>query len=281
MTSRRRNRTADVDTPVSIWSELTRRSPVLAGTAVFHLMMLLATVGLFAFDPREVMGINVWIKPMKFMASITIYLVTVAWLIGYIERPRWSVRTIAWGISACMVVETTMIILQAVRGVRSHFNDASSFDATIFGIMGIGVIIDTVLMLLMLLLFFRRQKKLPGTYLWGIRLGILMFLAGGIVGGWISSHGGHTVGAVDGGPGLPLLNWSVNAGDLRIAHALGLHGLQVMPIVGYLLSKRLGSRFGPAATTSMLATFGALYGATMLGLFLQAMAGASIVTLWQ
>ena len=281
MTYRRWDQTVDVVTPGPLWPELTRRSPVLAGTAVFHLMMLLIAVGLFAFDPREVMGINVWIKPMKFMASITIYLVTVAWLIGYIERARWSVRTITWGIAICMVVETTMIFLQAGRGVRSHFNDASSFDSTIFAVMGIGVIIDTMLMLLMLILFFCRQKKLPGTYLWSIRLGILMFLAGGIVGGWMSSHGGHTVPAVDGGPGLPLLNWSVNAGDLRIAHALGLHGLQVMPIVGYLLSRGLDSRFGPVATTTMLVMFGAFYGATVLGMFLHALAGASIVTLWQ
>ncbi|MDG2029514.1 MAG: hypothetical protein P8J45_00775 [Phycisphaerales bacterium] len=244
-------------------------------------MMLLIAVGLFAFDSREVMGINVWIKPMKFMASITIYLVTITWLIGYIERPRWSVRTMAWGISACMVVETTMIFLQAGRGVRSHFNDASAFDATVFAIMGIGVIVDALLMLLMLVLFFRRQKKLPDTYLWGIRFGILMFLAGGIAGGWMSSRGGHTVGSADGGQGLPLLNWSVTAGDLRIAHGLGLHGLQVMPILGYLLSRRWKSRLGPGASTTLLVTFGVLYGAMMLGMFLQAMAGVSIVSFWK
>ena len=55
-------------------------------------MLLIAAV-LFACDSREVMGINVWIKPMKFMASITIYLLTVAWLIAYLERPAWVVRT--------------------------------------------------------------------------------------------------------------------------------------------------------------------------------------------
>ena len=147
--------------PTELWTELTHRSPVLARTAAFHFMMLLVAVVLCLLDAREVMGINVWVKPMKFMASITIYLATVAWLIGYLERPRWTVRTIAWGVSACMVVETTLIFLQAGRGVRSHFNDASPFDTAIFGIMGIGVVIDSLLMFLMLVLFFCRHERLP------------------------------------------------------------------------------------------------------------------------
>ena len=200
---------------------------------------------------------------------------------GHITRPRWAVHTIAWGIATCMIVESTLIFMQAGRGVRSHFNDTTPLDASVFSIMGIGVIIDSLLMGLMLVLFFRRDLKLPPSRLWGIRIGIIMFLLGGLVGGLMSAHGGHTIGAEDGGPGLAFVNWSLTGGDLRIAHALGLHGLQIMPILGWLIATRRNSETGLKRPGWPLVTIGALYVAMWLMVLIQAMAGASITSLWR
>jgi hypothetical protein len=43
----------------------------------------------------------------------------------------------------------------------------------------------------------------------------------------------HTVGASDGGQGLPFFNWSRIAGDLRIAHFMGIHALQIVPLFAF------------------------------------------------
>ena len=51
------------------------------------------------------------------------------------------------------------------------------------------------------------------------------------------THGAHTVGAIDGSPGLFFVNWSRQYGDLRIAHFFAIHALQAMPLLGWLLTR--------------------------------------------
>ena len=71
----------------------------------------------------------------------------------------------------------------------------------------------------------------------------------------VAAVGAHTVGAPDGGPGIPGVGWSTAHGDVRIPHFFGLHGLQIVPFLGWWISRRRGDqvRLVFAAAASYLA----------------------------
>jgi hypothetical protein len=196
--------------------ELYRRNRLLTLLGWLHVLLLLATIVGFFTDDRDVMGVSTWLKPMKFMFSLAVYLWTIAWFSRYISRPRWAIRTISIIIAVVLLIESACILLQAARATTSHYNVATDFDAAIFRTMGIMITIDMLMSLVILFRFIKPVVRLPATYLWGIRSGFLLFLAGGAIGGVMIANGAHTIGAPDGGPGLPFLNWSMLGGDLRI-----------------------------------------------------------------
>ncbi len=234
-------------------------SPALAITGWIHVAALLAMLAVAPFDHRVILGINPWIKPMKFAGSIAIYVWTIAWMLEFLPSKH---RLIEWGTSAAMILEMVCIGGQAARGVTSHFNQSTPLDAAIFSLMGAAIVFNTVLAA-RLLWMFRGPVAMPGAMLWGVRLGLALFLAGSMDGIAMVVHGAHTVGMADGGPGLPLVNWSTHAGDLRIAHFLGLHGLQLFPLAGWYFERQWPGR-AVAAVFSLFACWLAIFAVTLV-----------------
>lgn len=217
--------------------EVYRRNPVLAWTGWLHVAMLVLFVVFAFFDGRTVTGVNAWLKPSKFAISIAIYAFTLAWFMPYLSHYRRTVKFISWGTGAVFVGEMICVISQAARGVPSHFNISSAYDAGVFSLMGMLILFNTLLVIITLLLFFGRTQPLPQAYLWGVRLGLLLFFLASVEGFAMVNNMAHTVGLPDGGAGLPVVNWSTRAGDLRIAHFLGFHALQILPLAGYSFSR--------------------------------------------
>ena len=261
--------------------ELHHRDPLLFLTGAFMMVLLVVATLLSISDTRLIFGLNPWIKPMKFMTSITIFLWTVAWFMPETEpRPR-SRAIVRWTIAVAMTVEIVLIVMQSVRGVGSHFNHATPFDDAVFSIMGMGVLFNTSAMLLLLWIIRRDTPPSRAGYIWGIRLGVAMFLLASFQGAVIVGNDAHTVGAPDGGPGLPFVNWSTEFGDLRIAHFFGMHAMQALPLLGFMLDRatRTSATSVPSVARNVVMAVGILWLAVTAGLLYIALQGRPLISL--
>lgn len=213
-----------------------------------------------AVDPKIIGGANGWIKPLKFALSGGIYGATILWMLTFVQGRRRWVQGIASVTGIALIAETVLITMQVMRGTTSHFNAATAFDGIVFSIMG------TFIMLLslagFLLAIFLLFQRLPDPVVaWGLRWGLIIALVGmgsGVLmtsgnlppssvaaaeaGDPVTVVGAHSVGVDDGGPGLPFLGWSTTGGDLRVGHFFGLHGLQVLPFLAFLLTRPAARR---------------------------------------
>ncbi|MDN3550867.1 hypothetical protein [Mucilaginibacter aquaedulcis] len=205
-------------------------SPALYYCGVAHLTLFVLLIIIAQFDHRQLMGINLWIKPIKFAISIAIYCLTWPLLLQYFPFGQLKRRFARFTVFA-MAFEMLAIASQAARGQMSHYNNSGIYNAILFAIMGIVIVSQTLFAIYIGIRFFKvSTSQINHALLWAIRLGILMACLFALEGGIMASRLAHTVGAPDGGPGLPLLNWSRIAGDLRIPHFIGMHALQIVPL---------------------------------------------------
>ncbi|MBS9524369.1 hypothetical protein KI659_10110 [Litoribacter alkaliphilus] len=253
-------------TTANFFRELYVRNPLLVTFGVANGLGFLAVLAISMFDHRMLLGVNVWVKPMKFFISIAIFVMTLAWYMAYIPSPK-KVRLISIGIIAVMGLEILIIAGQASMGKLSHFNVSSPFDGLLFSLMGMAIVVNTLLVLWAFVLF-RKAQGLPRGYKLAIQLGMAIFILASLEGFVMVSNLGHTIGAEDGQPGWFFLNWAYQYGDLRVAHFLGLHALQAVPLFAWFVSK---DKVRPVVI------FALVYGLLSLATFLQALAGLPLI----
>jgi len=237
-----------------------------------------AVIGL-AVDPRIISGAPAWLKPAKFAVSIALYTFTLAWMFSLIPEWTRTRRIVGRTTAVTLVLEIVLIGMQAFRGTTSHFNVATLFDGVVFTVMGAAILVQTLSTVAVAVALWRHQfaDRALG---WALRLGMTMTIVGALTGGLMTRPtpqqldaaragermtvaGAHSVGGRDGGPGLPGTGWSTDHGDLRVAHFLGLHALQALPIVALVLARRrvrdlVRLRLTITAAASYMALFGIL-----------------------
>jgi len=257
----------------------------LTFVGVLMLAVLAGSALGIAIDHRTIAGAPAWLKPAKFALSTSIYSLTLGWFFTFLaEWPRLR-RLVSWTTAAVFVMEVGIIDLQAWRGTTSHFNLSTPLDGALFGLMGIGIIVQTIAAALVAFALWRQRfdDRAMGA---ALRAGMIISLLGASTGGLMTMPtgaqlqqaretgrmpigGAHTVGAPDGGPGLPGVGWSLEHGDLRIPHFVGLHAMQALPLLAIWLRRRSSG----AAALRIVRRAAVGYGALFAILLTQALRG--------
>jgi len=175
-------------------------------------MLAFSLIGML-IDDRQLLGENVWLKPAKFAVSIPIYCMTVALLLSVYPYSFKIKQRISRIIGWVLILEVPLVMIQAGRGVRSHFNQETPLDGIIFGLMGLLIFINTlVLFYMMYTAFF---KKLDTSILLqrAIQFGWVGMIVSIIAGQLMIAANAHSVGVPDGGAGIPVTHWSTEGGD--------------------------------------------------------------------
>lgn len=218
-------------------TQLKQRNPSLYWFGWLNILGAIICAIMMQVDDTIVLGINAWIKPLKFFLSTVIFSWSMGWFMVHLTK-QMAVLIFSWVVILVLSFELVVIVWQAANGRLSHFNISDPFYLLLFNLMGVAITILTLWTLYVGILFFRqKQFNVPMPYIWAIRIAILFFVFFAFEGGTMAAQLRHTVGAADGSDGLPLFNWSKLHGDLRIAHFAGMHALQIIPLFGWFVAK--------------------------------------------
>ena len=169
-----------------------------------------------------------WRKPIEFGISGGLTAISLAAVMSRLSGTGWLAWPCAVAISL-FLPETVLIDLQRWRGVPSHFNHDTAFDVAVFSWMGILIAIVAFGIIVMTVWTFVSLRG-PGSSALAIRAGMVFLTIGQLLGFAIVTNG---LGVDD----LSRASIFGAAGEMKVPHAVALHGLQVLGLLAVLLER--------------------------------------------
>ena len=213
-------------------------------SVVFLLLTKITTV--------QVYHVNAWYKPFKFAFSTFLFAWAMAWYCYYL--PNFNIHLFNWSVIILLGFEIFYIAFQASKGQLSHYNLSTPIYSALYSMMALAATLVTLYTAYVGILFFKNDfPALPIYYLWAIRLGIIIFVIFSFEGFAMGSRLNHSVGALNDNSNWLIIGWSKTVGDLRVAHFIGMHALQVLPLLSYYVFKNTKLTIGLTVMYGLLA----------------------------
>jgi hypothetical protein len=242
-----------VESVVGFIKELKVRNEYLFYFGLLCVIVSIVCIVLTKTSSTEVQGVNAWYKPFKFAVSIGLFSWSMAWYCYYLSG--FNVTPFNWSVIILFGLELIYIIFQASKGELSHFNISTPTHSLLYSLMGLAAALITLYTAYVGVLFFIQPlPNLPRYYLWAIRLGILIFVVFSFEGGLMGSRMNHSVGAINDNSNWFIVGWSKTVGDLRVSHFIGMHALQLLPLLSFYIFKNTKATIIISLLYAVLAT---------------------------
>ena len=245
---------------------LKQRNETLFYYGLLCLVLSLVFIVLTKITTTQVYNVNAWYKPFKFAFSTFLFAWAMAWYCYYL--PNFNIKLFNLAVIILLGFEIVYIALQASKGQLSHYNLSTPVYAALYSMMALAASAVTIYTAYVGLLFFTNTfPDLPNYYLWAIRFGIILFVIFSFEGFAMGSRLNHSVGALNDNSSWFIIGWSKTVGDLRVAHFIGMHALQVLPVLSFYVFKN----------TKLTLALSLLYGLLALLTLIQALQGKPLV----
>ena len=195
---------------------------ILLSSGLLHVFVWLAEGG-------SLSGPVSWRKPILFGLSAGMTILSVGWVAGKL-RPRAGDSLLLTAFSLSMLAEVGLITLQTWRGVASHFNRSTPFDATTLSWIEWLIVFATIVIADLTRRSFGKLNVISDMAL-AIRGGMSLLLLSCLLGFVLVAYGNHQV-ALGSAPEI-----YGAAGVMKFPHGVPMHAIQFMPIFAWLLTK--------------------------------------------
>lgn len=216
--------------------QIKHRNDTLFYFGLLCFLLALVFILLTKLTTTQVYSVNAWYKPFKFALSTFLFAWAMAWYCYYL--PNFNVAIFNWTTIILLGFEIFYIAFQASRGQLSHYNISTPVYSALFTMMALAASAVTLYTAYVALLFFKNSfPDLPDYYVWAIRLSLILFVIFSFEGFAMGSKLSHSVGALNDNSNWFIVGWSKTVGDLRVSHFIGMHALQVLPVLSFYFLK--------------------------------------------
>jgi hypothetical protein len=197
---------AQILSPVSVrkfFHDLARKDRMLFrfGWALVFAVPVFAALGLITH--AATLNASPWIKPIKFAISFASFAWTVSVFLIAVRIPAWQRRLARRTIVASVTVEMLCLAAQAWRNAGAH--PTAFADFVIQQGTTVMVCVNTLITIWLLVVFSSNRVRIK-----------------------LNDYAQITA--------IRLSIWSTIAGDLRIAHFIALHAIQIVPLFAFILA---------------------------------------------